>query len=164
MQINAKGSYFDFVKFSRYISAEDLAEIGEKAAQAERDFYALEIGEFFECLQGDFSCVGVTKETAEDLTTAQFFWCSKFPEFLEGFCKALKTLTPKANAQAQKAASACLPMTLQESMLIFAREYFGLRSFDEAARVTLGDFLLAKKDNYNKETFAAAYNANIGKK
>lgn len=41
-------------------------------------------------------------------------------------------------------------LTLFEAMAFFVREFFGLHSFAEAARVSVGDWLLAKKHDYCK--------------
>jgi hypothetical protein len=46
-----------------------------------------------------------------------------------------------------------LPVEWQEGMLVFVRAYFGLKSFGEAENVTIGDYLLAKKDEYNSTIF-----------
>lgn len=38
--------------------------------------------------------------------------------------------------------------TAEESMLTFTRRYFGLESFERAEAVTLGDYYLARKDDF----------------
>ena len=37
-----------------------------------------------------------------------------------------------------------------ENCLIFARSYFGLKSFEEAENVDVQEYLLASRDNYSK--------------
>ena len=58
----------------------------------------------------------------------------------------------------------CYPTEFAESMLIFSRSYFGLHSFKEATHITLGDFILAKKDSYNSTVFQKTYSNIIMKK
>ena len=36
-------------------------------------------------------------------------------------------------------------------MLVFVREYFGLPSFFEAGKRTIGEYLTARKDKYNEQ-------------
>ena len=46
-----------------------------------------------------------------------------------------------------------MPMTFSESLLIFAQNFFGLKSFKEAEKITLGEIIIAKKADYNKSVF-----------
>lgn len=56
------------------------------------------------------------------------------------------------------------PMTMAEGLLVFARRYFGCRSFSEAERLTLGEWLMAKKDDYNRIAAEQAAVKKYGKK
>ena len=49
-----------------------------------------------------------------------------------------------------RAQKTCLKVSVAEGILLFVREYFSLHSFGEAENLPLSDYLIAKKDNYNK--------------
>ena len=110
----------------------------------------------------DTTCI--VNKADEELTVYEYCTIKGLKEWFEKFVKQIKTLTIPATDQEQRASRACLEVSFVESLLLFARQYFGLHSFREAEQVTLGDVILAKKDAYNKEVFQKAYSEIMYKK
>ena len=46
-----------------------------------------------------------------------------------------------------------LKISWDEAILVFVRDYFGLHSFKDAERITMGEILIAKRATYNREKF-----------
>lgn len=86
-------------------------------------------------------------------TWGQVVWMLGLKDFVQGLPDTLLALSPKMDADEQRACDGLLESTLGESLLVFARSYFGLHSFGEAERITIGDVLIAKKAVYNDTTF-----------
>ena len=38
-------------------------------------------------------------------------------------------------------------------MIVFLQDFFGLRSFKEAEKITVGEILIAKRARFNEETY-----------
>lgn len=131
-----------------------VTEESRKAMRKEADkikpVYQLTLAEFFDCCKGDFSCAVKNKDNP---TAGEVFWVEHFGDFLKEFATILERLSIKQTADQKQASAGCLPVEWQEGMLVFVRRYFGLRSFTEAEQVTIADYLLAKKDDYNSVIF-----------
>lgn len=132
---------------ARLIEAANEFVYNKNRRQHPHDFWEMTFDQFVDCEAGDFLCVGIDPI---DMTIAEYMWVCGFAEFVEKFGKALEKLTPKATADERQANSVCLPTTFDEAMMVFLRDYFGLRSFDECGKITLSQLLVAKKSEYNK--------------
>lgn len=91
-------------------------------------------------------------------TAYEYLAFIELSEGLERFIKQLETLTPKQNAKEKAAQAACMKTSTIEGLLIFARDFFGLKSFAEAEKVTLAELLIAKKQAYNIRVFVTRLN------
>lgn len=149
MEINLSEKYGLYADILPFVTDESRRELLQKVAEI-RNPYTLTLAEFFACAQGDFSCV---VKDAEHPTTGEVLWCENFVSFVEELSKVLKRLTIPQSAEQKQAAKGCLPVEWQEGMLIFARKYFGLHNFTQAEQITIGDFLIAKKDDFNTTIF-----------
>lgn len=149
MTIDFSKPYSKYVDILPFVTDESRKELMEQAAKI-RDPYTLTLAEFFSCCEGDFGCV---IGDIENLTTGEGLWLDCFSDFLSNFEKILKRLLIPQTPEQKQASANCLPVEWQEGMLVFVRSYFGLKSFIEAEKVTLGDYLLAKKDDYNTRLF-----------
>lgn len=93
----------------------------------------------------------------EHISVLQHFWFIGFLQFVQGeFVPTLDKLqTPSSLVKSyeRQAKRQLLPTTLVENLLIFARSYFGLSSFDKASRTPLAEVVLALKDRTNNDIY-----------
>lgn len=149
----------DFAPFVGLLKAGEEAKLMLKAEEyylGGGGWWSISVGDFIKIADGDASFFGVDLDGDADITVLAFYGIKAFKGFVAEFLKVAESLTPPQSAKAHKASSACLPMTLAEGMLVFVREYFGLKSFSEAERVPLSDYIIAKKDAYNKAVYQQA--------
>lgn len=149
MKIDLSKPYSKYADILPFVTDASRKELMEQAAKI-RDPYTLTLSEFFSCCEGDFGCV---ISDIENLTTGDGLWLECFSDFLSNFEKILKRLLIPQTPEQKQASANCLPVEWKEGMLVFVRSYFGLKSFSEAENITLGDYLLAKKDDYNTRLF-----------
>lgn len=149
MEININAKYSRYADILPFVTDESRKELIAKVIE-KRNPYTLTLADFFACVKGDFSCV-VTD--VDQPTTADVLWVENFVTFIEEFAAVLKRLSIPQTAEQKQAQKNCLPVDWQEGMLVFARKYFGLHNFADAEKITIGDFLIAKKDDYNTAIF-----------
>ncbi len=159
LRINLQGDAAYLLPKWRYIADNECGALYERA----QDFLQLHYGElriadFFGCMRCDFSVIGVDSSTWNNATQAQYIWAMGFADYLDGFGKILERLTPSASPEQRQAQGVCLSVSFEESVLVFIRDYFGLRSFKAAEELTINEYLIAKKDTYNKVTFERKLN------
>ena len=143
MDIDLRKPYAEYVEYLQLLTEKSQEELSE-AAKKIRPMWELKIGEFFSICDGDFACV-MDKEPL----LWQVLWAEQFPKFVEEFTSVVARLTLEPTPEQKAAAAGCFPMEWQEGILIFARSYFGLHSFAAVEELTLGDYILAKKHDYN---------------
>jgi len=137
------------------ISTEHIKLLQEKIiGEYPFDFYSIKISEFSELLNGNFSIELKKILTNEKVTVFAFIQIKNSVEkFLADFSKILKSYEIKQSNE-EKRASANLPESdLIESMLIFMQRFFGLKSFVEAEKMTIADFIIAKKADYTSKLY-----------
>lgn len=162
MNINENTLYRDFVDDEKYLSEESIQEIIKYAKQLFGDYYELTIEDLIEYTNEDTDVYD--ELTDPEITVLRVYWFKGLSEFLKLYFKLLSNFSVKETPEESMASKECYPVQFSESLLIFAREYFQFHSFKEAAKTTLGDLLIAKKDSYNKAVFERAYTNNITKK
>lgn len=105
--------------------------------------WSLSVGDFIELSQGgkvqDFIVHG--EAVAMLATFAVRRW-------VEELMQLLAKLVPPSSGRQINAPT--LDMSMSEAMLVFTREYFGRGSFEDASKVAMSDYVLARKDHYNK--------------
>lgn len=149
MIIDFSKPYSKYIDVLPFVTDESRKALMEQAAKI-RDPYTLTLAEFFACCDGDFVCV---VKDQNNITTGEGLWLEMFRDFLNDFGKILERLVIPQTPEQKQANANCLPVEWQEGMLVFVRSYFGLKSFGEAENVTIGDYILAKKDEYNSTIF-----------
>ena len=75
-----------------------------------------------------------------------------FSAWLRDFVALVDSFSLKPTAKQIRYANGCVEMSFDESVYVFLREYFNLPRFDDVLGLTVGDYLLAKKDNFNRMT------------
>ena len=111
------------------------------------DFWQLNLSDFGELSQGKTPQRVVDymySKTASEYVAKQ----KAFEAFIVEFSEALKKFTLKQTADEETASAACPPYLANEGLLVFVRQFFGLKNFTEAEKITLADVYLAKKSSY----------------
>lgn len=152
MKLDLNGYYSP--KIDEYLKEADKKRISDEAIERYGSYYDLTIGNFSQCVDGDFSKVVGDKVGDITGTWLQVYWMRGFASFVKEYVDTLVKLSPKMDADEEQAASGLMETTLVESMLVFSRGYFGLHSFSETEnKITLGEVLIAKKAVYNDVMF-----------
>lgn len=144
----------EFADLEPYISERTKQQLTAAAEKTYGGMYDLEIGTLWKCMNDDFSFIGImTEKEYAKRTVYQHYWIKRFNTFCDEFANILKRLTLKQTADEQRASSGLIEVNWCEGLLVFAQSYFGLKSFREAEKVTLGDIVIAKRATYNRELF-----------
>ena len=114
----------------------------------EGGWWGIEVGAFVKATRGDFADLGV--EMDNNITCYGFYLVKGFGAFVDEFLKVAKNTTPPATPGEAGLTAGCYQIQLDEAMLVFCRRYFGLRSFHEAEHITLSEWLIARRDEYNR--------------
>lgn len=150
MLITEKTKYEEFQAVERYVSKSSVQRIYEAAEQKFGNMYNLEFGSFWECANGNYS--EVLGDISEP-TVLQVYWKKRFEKFIEEFAAQLKSMILPQTSEEIQASEGLLKIGWDEGMLVFVREFFGLHSFKEAERITIGEILIAKRAAYNRDKF-----------
>lgn len=153
MRIDAKKILFsDFCTWADNKTREEV-KAAIPASDA-RDWWQLTIGEL-----GNISNGILPYEVGEDWSVYDYFSLSNSLEtFVKSFVGMLNEYQVRETAEERQAAAGLPKFNENEGLLVFARRYFGLKSFTDAENVTLGDVYLAKKDEYIQSQFERNYN------
>lgn len=122
-----------------------------------RYFWEMSIRDFLDAQSGKRAWFDVSRIP----TLAEYILLSRFSSFCDTFTQAVENYTisdRELRKEEIKASRWCKKMSIAESMQVFMQRYFGMRSFDDALDFTLGDYILAKKADYNAKIFERKYN------
>ena len=148
MQVTSETKYIDFYPYEAFLSNESIDQIKDAAVR--------EFGQYTDLTIEKFNNMTnlTTEQAGKDYPTVfGVYWLLGFKDFIEEFSNTIKNLTIQPTATEMNASSVCYPTTMIESMLVFSQSWFGLKSYAEAAQVTLGDYLIARKADYNSKMF-----------
>lgn len=142
--------YADFEGAEQFLTEKGRQQLKDAAVHEFGDPWQLTVGDFVGLCEGDFSRLGDMAEP----TVLQVYWCNVFRDFCDELEKVLTALKIPQDAQEVTAAESMRKVSMAEGMVVFARSYFGLRSFADAERVTMLDYVIAKRDAYNNAIFS----------
>lgn len=149
MKIDKYTLYRDFAAVEPYVEAPKLEEL-RRAAVADKfgmeGFYSLTLGGLLDGMRGDFDAL---IDCAGD-TVFDHYRVAAFCEWLKEFISVVNGLTLKPTAKQIAQSSGCKSLTFEESVYYFVRSYFNLPNFDSVRELTVGDYIMAKKDDFNK--------------
>lgn len=145
MIITSSTKYEEFEPFEDKITDESKDEIKAAAVRQFKPYHTLTLNEFWGALSYDYSLLGDLSEPS----VLQVYWLKGFYDFLKEFTTACEKLVAK-DPENEGLQEGCAQLSAQESMLIFVREYFGLHSFEAAGDITIGEYILARKDHFNE--------------
>lgn len=151
MEVRSSTLYSEFAPFEEYATQESLQALKAAAEQKFGNCYGLTVDEFWGIANGDFSYIGITPEMRENEPTVyQVYWIKRFNDFTQEIANACKRMTIKPTPEQEQATNGCVKIEPMEQMLIFVRSYFGLPSFKAAGLITMGEYITARKDDYNQ--------------
>ena len=149
MKIDKYTLYRDFAAVEPYIEAPKLEEL-RRAAVADKfgmeGFYGLTLGGLLDGMRGDFDAL---MDCGGD-TVFDRYRIAAFCEWLKEFVALVDSLTLKPTPKQRMQANGCKSLTFEESDYYFVRSYFGLPNFNAVRDLTVGDYIMAKKDDFNK--------------
>lgn len=148
----------------RLVSKKDRKKLYDAAQEVLGYYGELRLGAFLACSHGDFSCIGVEGEEWYKATNAQYLWAMGFKDYVKSLCKTMQSLAVPMTPEQQQAQSACLRVSLDESLLVFVRSYFDLGSFREAEAITMNEVVIAKRDAYNRGIYECKLQQIINRK
>lgn len=153
MTINPNDKFLPYMLILQTADEASKRRLEEDANSHYGNPWLLSIKDFFALTNNDLSHIGLTQDTVVNATVRQFVWIQEFREMCEQVVAILKRLQVPESADSRRAAEQCIDTTSLEAAIVFARRYFGLRSFTEAEEVTMSDFIIAKKDEYNRSIY-----------
>lgn len=142
-----------FERNERYFRASDIEAIEHASEKYYGPICDLAFADYWAIANGDKDALFAVLGDMSRPTIFQTFWVRAFRKYTETFSDALKRFSIPQTLQEKTAADSCAPVGFAEGILIFARSYFGLHSFREAERITMGEILIAKKAAYNDAIF-----------
>lgn len=160
-EINETTLYVEFIKVESLIDEETKQNIIKSSQKIYGEYYDMTLDRLLSLLEPD--CEEYERLNDPLITVFEVYWFLGFKEFFDSFLKLLQNFSIKESPDELAASRNCYPVEFSESVLIFTRSYFNSPSFKEAAKITIGEFLMAKKDAYNKAVFERTY-ANLKKK
>lgn len=142
--------YSDFACFEERITdgeREALKASAVRSVFGDDGFYSLTIGQLLDCAGGRLGCLF----THGGISVFDMYIQMAFADWLGGeFSTLLEALTLKPTAKEQTYSRGCKSVTFEEGVLLFCRRYFGLHGFKEAEALRVSDYVIAKKDDYNR--------------
>ena len=98
---------------------------------------------------------GYPERFANVLTVKAFVKVCNSIEFqLNGFYKFLEDTVPPASQAAHSAAAGLLEMGLEESILLTCKSFYNLHSLEDAQKLTIYEYMIARKMQYNEKKFS----------
>ena len=161
MIVTRETLYSEFKPFERCITDETLDQLEKGAQEVFGQYTTLTIDEFFGLMDGDYSILGDTSHPS----VLQIYWAKGFQSFCANFAKICERLqVPEDPNRTKLLEHGCVQLEANESVLVFVRDYFGLPSFFEAGKRTIGEYLLARKASFNAAMMRKNYEAEQRKK
>lgn len=149
MRITERTLYATISPIEKYLRTETVKEIERAAENKYGAMYDLEFATFWACAGGDFSHLGDMRNP----TVLQVYWVKRFNKFVEEITQSLKGLTLTPTDEERKASEGLLNVAWGEGILVFLQQWFGLKSYKEAEKITIGELLIAKRAQYNQDLF-----------
>lgn len=129
----------------------------------QKDIISMTIGEFSQIVLNEESFIGELLKPNEKVLVA-FGRLKTFRKQMENLGKYLEKFNIKQSQDELMAGRGIDFPTSLEKMLITVVQFFGLKSFDEAEKVKVCDYLLILKDNVSNVKFQRNYSKIIEQK
>ena len=149
MKIDGNSRYEDFLTIEPLLSEGSRVALKARAVEIYGDPWGLTLADFIAITGNDLSRLG----DMSDPTILQMYWLQCFHEFVEQFQHILESLKMPMDATEEAAAASMKKVSMAEGMLVYARGYFGLHSFSDAEQITITEYVMARRDDYNKAIY-----------
>lgn len=149
MKIDRNTTLEELAPFANVLTGADIETIRKASVRdkyGDAGFYAMTVGDFTTLLSGDPRPL-LQSEGKTVFDTARV---EAFGGFVDELSKTLTRLTLPPTAETMRLNAGTLPCDFTESVYVFCRSYFGLHSFEAADRLKLSEFVMARKDDYNR--------------
>lgn len=148
MKIDRYTLYKDFAPLEPYVETSKLEEL-RRSAVAEKfgsgGFYDMTLGGLLDAMKDDFDAL----QDCRGETVFDVYRVAEFGVWLNEFIATIESLTLKPTPKQVMQSAGCKELTFEESVYFFVRSYFGLKNFDSVRDLTVADYIMAKKDEYN---------------
>lgn len=149
MKIDRHTLTTDFAPVANLVTDEDKARLRSVAVRdmfGEAGFYGMTVGDFTTVIAGD------VRPLWQSGGRTVFDECrvDAFKAFVDELAATLKRMTLPPTSETIRYAAGTLPTEFVESVYVFCRSYFNLPDFKGADRLKVSEFLMAKKDDYNR--------------
>ena len=158
MKLSPEDKYINHIVLLNNMDDESKSRLQVDAIEHLGDPWQLTLSEFFSLADGDLSHIGLTKETSINASVRQYIWMQEFADVVQSVAATLKRLQIPQSDDAKQASQYCLKTSMKEAAIVFVRKYFGLQSFADAWNITISDFIIAKKDEFNSLMFQHSMN------
>lgn len=163
MKINKDTKYSELRFVEPYLEEDETLRIEDAAVQTrfgKDGFYAMTLGDFFAIMGGDTETL--TKGMGDDTVFAVYLGRA-FDAFVDFFIERLKSLTLPPTPESMRTSQGCLDVGFDESVYVFCREYFNLHTFADVEALKVADYIMARKDAYNRAVVERNMAASIKK-
>ena len=155
MDVTSKTLYKDFAIYEPFVSEEQDKLLKEKAEGKFGNCYNLTLDEFWGVANGNYELLGDTTNP----TVLQVYWIKRFDDFVQELEQLHNRIKIEPTPEQKQASTRCVKFRPMEAMLLFCCTYFGLHNFGDAGKITIGEYVLAAKDDYNKRRQESNWNA-----
>lgn len=149
MKIDRNTKYKDFAPFAACLAEGEDVRL-QKAAVEDKfgsdGFMAMTLGDMLAAMRGDTSPLLNDKGA----TVFDVFRLKAFKGFVDELIAVLRSTSMPPTAEDGALRTGMLDSTFEESVYVFCRGYFGLRSFGEVDTLKVADYILARRDDYNR--------------
>lgn len=152
MILNLHDKYTDHADELSAITEQSRADILAAACDKYGDYWSLTIGRYFNLTTRE-EVLGVAYDNESIL---QHFWLDGLTAFGDEFANVINSLqVPDGMLKSYELAarSARIQVSPLEGALVFCQKYFYLHSFAEAENVTLADYVMALRSEYNSTIY-----------
>lgn len=151
MKIDLRSLYSEVSVFIETLKESELRKLEAGAEELLGNMWDLPLWEFFRFCENDFtSRIDVSKP----LSVADIFYVRRFGHFTEELAKVIDTM--KLPNEDGGAVAGELKISPSEGMLVFVRHYFGCHNFQEASKIPISDYVIARRDKHNEAVRARA--------
>ena len=149
MKIDRDTKYKDFAPFASFLAEGEDVRL-QKAAVEDRfgpdGFMAMTLGDMLAAMRGDtaplFSSGGAT--------VYDVFRVKAFKGFVDELIAVLRSTSMPSTPDDIAVRNGTLDSTFEESVYVFCRGYFGLPSFGMVDTLKVADYIMARRDDYNR--------------
>ena len=149
MKVDKHTTIEQWAPLAAYVSDADKARVKAAAVRSmfgEAGFYGMTVGQLTAVVEGDVRPL----YDSGGRTVFDTMRVEAFGEFVDEFVSVLNGLKLPPTAEGFRAQAGTRHHGFSEGIYVFCRNYFGLASFTDADRLKVSEYVLARKDDYNR--------------